>query len=206
MRDVFVIGAHTIKFGKYLDKSIKDLAADTVIPCLKDANLDKKYIQALWFSNSGWGYSKGQDCIRAQVALRPIGMDSIPMTNVENACAGGSTAFHHAWLGVASGLYDITMAVGAEKLYHSNKMAIFAGFLGGLDIENIAEIIANISVYGMTEQDKKDMQAHVQKYEALAQKDKSKKRKNRPFKTDSRNIGICSKYSFALAMLSVRIP
>ncbi|KQC10101.1 MAG: thiolase [Smithella sp. SDB] len=177
MRDVFVIGAHTIKFGKYLDKSIKDLAADTVIPCLKDANLDKKYIQALWFSNSGWGYSKGQDCIRAQVALRPIGMDSIPMTNVENACAGGSTAFHHAWLGVASGLYDITMAVGAEKLYHSNKMAIFAGFLGGLDIENIAEIIANISVYGMTEQDKKDMQAHVQKYEALAQKDKSKKKK-----------------------------
>lgn len=177
MRDVYIIGAHTIKFGKYLDKSIKDLAATTVTSCLKDANLEKKDIQALWFSNSGWGYSKGQDCIRAQVALRPMGIESIPMTNVENACAGGSTAFHHAWLGVASGLYDITMAVGAEKLYHPNKMAIFAGFLGGLDIENIAEIIANISVYGMTEQDKKDMQAHVQKYAAQVQKDKSKKKK-----------------------------
>lgn len=181
MRDVYIIGAHTIKFGKYLDKSIKDLAANTVIPCLKDANLDKKAIQALWFSNSGWGYSKGQDCIRAQVALRPIGIESIPMTNVENACAGGSTAFHHAWLGVASGLYDITMAVGAEKLHHPNKMAIFAGFLGGLDIENIAEIIANISIYGMTEQDKKDMQAHIQKYAALTQKDKSKKKKKATF-------------------------
>ena len=178
MRDVYVIGAHTIKFGKYLDKGIKDLAASTVNPCLTEACLDKKDIQALWFSNSGWGYSKGQDCIRAQVALRPIGIESIPMTNVENACAGGSTAFHHAWLGVTSGLYDITMAVGAEKLYDSNKMKVFAGFLGGLDIENIAEIIANISFYGMTDQDKKDLQAHVAKYAALAPKDKSKKKKS----------------------------
>ena len=121
MRDVYVIGAHTIKFGKYLDKSIKDLAADTIVPCLKEAGLDKKEIQALWFANSGWGYAKGQDCIRAQVALRPLGIESIPMTNVENACAGGSTAFHHAWLGVASGLYDITMAVGAEKIHHSEQ-------------------------------------------------------------------------------------
>ncbi|MBN1363629.1 MAG: thiolase family protein [Syntrophaceae bacterium] len=177
MRDVYVIGAHTIKFGKYLDKSIKDLAAYTVTSCLKDANLDKKDIQALWFANSGWGYSHGQDCIRAQVALRPMGIDAIPMTNVENACAGGSTAFHHAWLGVAGGLYDITMAVGAEKLYSTNKMKVFAGFLGGLDIENIANIIANISFYGMTEQDKKEMLAHIQKYAAFAVKDKNKKKK-----------------------------
>lgn len=177
MRDVYVIGAHTIKFGKYLDKSIKDLAANTVNPCLKEAGLDKKDIQALWFANSGWGYNKGQDCIRAQVALRPMGIEAIPMTNVENACAGGSTAFHHAWLGVASGLYDITMAVGAEKLYDTNKMKIFAGFLGGLDIENIADIIANISFYGMTDQDKKDMHTHVAKYAALVKKDASKKKK-----------------------------
>jgi len=179
MKDVYVIGAHTIKFGKYLDKSIKDLTAMTVIPCLKETGLDKKDLQALWFSNSGWGYNKGQDCIRAQVALRPIGIEAIPMTNVENACAGGSTAFHHAWLGVASGLYDITMAVGAEKLHDSNKMKVFAGFLGGLDIENISNIIANISFYGMTDQDKKDMQAHVAKYAALVKKDtKTKKKKS----------------------------
>jgi acetyl-CoA acetyltransferase len=182
MRDVYVIAAHTVKFGKYIDKSIKDLTADTVMPCLKEANLDKKDIQALWFSNSGWGYSKGQDCIRGQVAIRPLGIESIPMTNVENACAGGSTAFHHAWLGVASGLYDMTMAVGAEKLYDRNKMKVFAGFLGGLDIENIAEIIENISFYGMTEQDKKDMQAHVAKYAALVKKDKAKKKKKTTIK------------------------
>lgn len=42
MRDVYVIGAHTIKFGKYIEKSIKDLAAQTVISCLKEAHLEKK--------------------------------------------------------------------------------------------------------------------------------------------------------------------
>ncbi|HOO71737.1 MAG TPA: thiolase family protein [Spirochaetota bacterium] len=178
MRDVYVIAAHTIKFGRYLDKSVKDLAAETIIPCLAEASLDKKDIQALWFANSGWGYAKGQDTIRAQVALRPLGIEAIPMTNVENACAGGSTAFHHAWLGVASGLYDITMAVGAEKLHSSNKYAVFAGFLGGLDIENIATIIDNISEYGMTDRDKKLMQAHIKKW-AHTSRDETGKKKAR---------------------------
>jgi acetyl-CoA acetyltransferase len=155
MRDVYVIGAHTIKFGKYLDKSVKDLAASTVTPCLKETGLDKKDIQALWFSNSGWGRNKGQDTIRGQVALRPMGIEAIPIANVENACAGGSTAFHHAWLGVAGGLYDITMAVGAEKLNNPNKYAVFAGFLGGLDMEDLPNILANFSLYGMNDEDRK---------------------------------------------------
>ena len=181
MRDVYVIGAHTIKFGRYLDRSVKDLAADTIIPCLREAGLDKKEIQALWFANSGWGYARGQDCIRGQVALRPLGIEAIPITNVENACAGGSTAFHHAWLGVAGGLYDVTMAVGAEKLHHPNRMMVFAGFLGGLDIENIRNILANISEYGMTEDDKNKMEEHIRKYARLADQnktDKSKKKKS----------------------------
>ena len=182
MRDVYVIGAHTTKFGRYLKKSIKDLAAETVIPCLKDACLNKNEIQALWFSNSGWGYANGQDCIRGQVAMRPLGIESIPMTNVENACAGGSTAFHHAWLGVASGLYDITMAVGAEKLHHHNKMFVFAGFLGGLDIENISTIMASISAAGMTDEDKKQMQEHIKKYAPLAKAGAKSKKKKAPMK------------------------
>lgn len=177
MRDVYVIGAHTIKFGKYLDKSIKDLAANTVIPCLKEVNLDKKDIQALWFSNSAWGYYRGQDCIRAQCALRPLGIEAIPMTNVENACAGGSTAFHHAWMGVASGLYDITMAVGAEKINHPNKMKIFAGFLSGLDVENINKNLESMTTFFMNEEDKKNMRASVAKYAALAKNGKGKKKK-----------------------------
>jgi len=177
MNDVYVIGADTIRFGKYLDQSIKDLTAMTVVGCLKDAGVDKKSIQALWFSNSGWGDQKGQSCIRGQVALRPVGIDTIPITNVENACASGSTAFHHAWLGVASGLYDITMAVGAEKLYLENKMAIFAGFMAGIDIENAVEISRSLSVFSMTADEMRDMKAFKLKYHASTNGSKKKSKK-----------------------------
>ncbi len=183
MRDAFVVGIHTIKFGKYLNESIKDLSARTVTGCLKDAGMDKKDIQALWFSNSGWGNSKGQDCIRGQVALRPIGIDTIPITNVENACASGSTAFHHAWLGVASGLYDITMAVGVEKLYHSNKTAIFASFLGGIDIENCVQIAESLSGFSLTDEDRKRIEAFKAKYQAGTAANSSGSRRKKTIKT-----------------------
>jgi len=98
MREVYIIAADTIRFGKYLNSTISELAAKTVFPCLKEAGLDKKKIQAVYFANSAWGEYRRQVCIRGQVALRSLGIDQIPITNIENACAGGSTAFHHAWL------------------------------------------------------------------------------------------------------------
>lgn len=174
MDDVYVIGAHTIRFGKYLDKNIKELSAMTVNGCLADAGLEKKDIQALWFSNSAWGDQSGQSCIRGQVALRPMGLDTIPITNVENACASGSTAFHHAWMAVASGLYDITLAVGAEKLHNTNKMATFAGFMAGIDIENVVEISRGLSVFSLTPEDRKNLDSFKAKYQSAVNGSKKK--------------------------------
>lgn len=137
MRDVYIVGIHTIKFGKYLNQSIKALSTQAVRGALADASLDQRALQSVWFANSGWGESSYQHCIRGQVALRPMGIDALPITNVENACAGGSTAFHGAWKDVASGLFDVSMAVGAEKIHSANRFAVFAGFLSGTDVENI---------------------------------------------------------------------
>lgn len=147
-----------------MDKSIKDLAIKAASGCLKDATLEKKDIQAVWFSNAGWG-ERGQMTIRGQVALKGMGIEGIPITNVENACAGGSTALHHAWYGVAGGLYDITMAVGAEKLYASNKNLVFQGFLGGIDIENVLNIAKTLSVFSLTEEEKAKAENFKQKYQ-----------------------------------------
>ncbi|MFX1571788.1 MAG: thiolase family protein, partial [Promethearchaeota archaeon] len=94
---VYIIGVGHIKFGKLLVKTMKSMTGESVELTLKDCELDKKDIQAAWFSNSGWGQSEFQHCIRGQVALSANGIDRIPITNVENACAGGSTAFHGAW-------------------------------------------------------------------------------------------------------------
>jgi acetyl-CoA acetyltransferase len=161
MNPVYIIAAHTTRFGKYPDRGIKDLSAETVQASLRQAGLTRDGIQALWFANSGWGYGKGQECIRGQVALRPLGIERIPITNVENACAGGSTALHHAWLGVASGLYDVTMAVGAEKLFHANRWLVFAGFLGGMDIENIETILPQLSEQAMTDAEREQMRTQL---------------------------------------------
>ncbi|MBI9077279.1 MAG: thiolase family protein [Desulfatibacillum sp.] len=186
MRDVYVVGVHTIQFGKYLEKSIKDLSIMTTKGCLEDAGMAKEDIQALWFSNSGWG-EKGQSCIRGQVALRPMGLDKIPITNVENACASASTAMHNAWMGVSSGVYDITMAVGAEKLYQTNKTAVFAGFLGGIDIENCAEIVEGLTDFQLSADDLRQMDEFRKRYASSnGSGKKSRKKPSLPQRVKSR--------------------
>jgi len=103
---------------------------------IADARITKNNLEAAWFSNSTWGFHSDQHCIRGQVAIRDIGIEGIPITNVENACAGGATAFHSAWLGVSSGLYECTLALGAEKMYSENKAKMFQAFSTGMDVEN----------------------------------------------------------------------
>jgi acetyl-CoA acetyltransferase len=137
MRDVYVVGVGMTRFAKHLDRSIKDLSREAVESSLADAGLVKKHIEAAWFSNSMWGYFTDQHCIRGQVVLRELGIDGIPICNVENACASASTAFHQAWMGVACGLYDCTMALGAEKLYSEDREKTFKSFSWGLDVENM---------------------------------------------------------------------
>lgn len=176
MRDVYIIGADTIKFGKYINNTISQLAAKTVFPCLTDAGIDKEDIQAVYFANSAWGEYRRQVCIRGQVALRPLGIENIPITNVENACAGGSTAFHHAWLGVASGLYDVTMALGVEKIYDSNQHLVFSSFLTGLDVGNILPMMESATALGMTEDDIVKMKQHLEKYSSIAKKTRKNKK------------------------------
>jgi acetyl-CoA acyltransferase len=144
MRDVFIVGAYTIKFGKYPELGVKQLTAQAVSGVLGDAGIGKDALQSAFFSNSGWGMSSYQHCIRGQVALRPLGIDAIPITNVENACASGSTAFHGAWKDVGSGLFDVSLAIGAEKIHQANKYAVFAGFAAGTDVENIAREAARL--------------------------------------------------------------
>lgn len=140
-RPVYVVGVGMLRFGKFPEQSIKELSARAVEAALADAKLGVGELESVWFANSGWGNYGGQDCIRGQVALRPMGIDTLPIINVENACAGGSTALHGAWLSVASGSVDIALAVGAEKVFQHDRLKMFASFLGGLDVEALPELM-----------------------------------------------------------------
>jgi acetyl-CoA acyltransferase len=79
-----------IRFGKYPDKTVRSMAEESIELVLKDAGLNKKDLQAVFFSNTFWGMFSNQHSIRGQVILRGMGIDRIPVTNVENACAGGN--------------------------------------------------------------------------------------------------------------------
>ncbi|MGC9325437.1 MAG: thiolase family protein [Desulfomonilia bacterium] len=139
---VYIIGVGMIKFGKYLDRSVKQLTGEALEHVLKDCNLKQDDIQAAWFSNSAWGGYEFQHCIRGQVALSANGLQGLPITNVENACAGASTALHSAWMSIKAGVYDCVLALGIEKLYSDDRAKVMEGFISGTDVEVTRALIA----------------------------------------------------------------
>ena len=110
MREVAVIGVSMIKFGRYPDKEVAQLAAQAGHEALKDAGVDMKAIESLYSGNLYQTSGSGQRI------LQQMGQTGIPVVNVANACATGSTAFREAYFAVASGAYDIVMAVGSEQM------------------------------------------------------------------------------------------
>lgn len=131
---VYVVGVGMTPFGKHLDKTVKDLTASATSMALDDAGCSARDIQAAFFANSTQGHMEGQDMIRGQVALRSMGIQGIPMVNVENACASASSAFHLAANYVKSGAADIALAVGVEKMFSHDKALMFSLFDGAWDV------------------------------------------------------------------------
>jgi acetyl-CoA acyltransferase len=131
MRDVYVIGVGMIKFGRYPDKDVPQLGADAAVLALKDAGMSIKDIEMFVCGNLFQA-----NAMNAQRILQQIGQTGIPALNVSNACATGSTAFREAYIGVASGMYDVTMAVGVEQM---GKMGLLGGGArsGGESVEGV---------------------------------------------------------------------
>jgi acetyl-CoA acetyltransferase len=116
MRDAFIVGVGMTPLGKHLDKQLRDLGRMACSNALSDAGVHPKEIQAGFCGNALGQALQGEAGI-AQSVFWEVGINKIPMVNVENACCSGSTALREAWLAVASGLYDIALAVGVEKTY-----------------------------------------------------------------------------------------
>ena len=115
-RDVYIVGVGMIKYGRYPDKPVADLATEAVIAALKDANMTMKDIQMVGSGNLSAPVG--------QAIMRSMGQTGVPVVNVSNACATGSTACREAYFSVASGAYDVAMGIGSEQMGK-------AGLLGG---------------------------------------------------------------------------
>lgn len=145
MSDVYVVGVGMTPFGKFLDKSVKDLTREAVDAALRDAGIERSALQAAFFANASQAAMEGQFMIPGEVALRSMGIAEIPVTNVENACASASTAFHLAYAQVRAGLAEVALAVGAEKMYDRDRAKSFAVFNGAWDVHDVDRIVAGLS-------------------------------------------------------------
>jgi len=144
MRNVAMLGGGMTRFAKYEDRGLKDLSHEAVNEALKAAGIDKSALNIAIVGNAAAGLVTGQECIRAQVILRSMGIDKIPMVNTENACASSSTALQVAWLYVASGMYDVALALGVEKMYTPDKGKAMATFSAGVDLEELRAIMEQL--------------------------------------------------------------
>jgi acetyl-CoA C-acetyltransferase len=106
---VAIVGMGCTSFGERWDKSLDDLIVDAAVDAYASAGVAKADVDAYWLGTAQGGMS-------GITLARPLQLDNKPVTRVENYCATGSEALRAAAYAVASGAYDVAMAVGVEKV------------------------------------------------------------------------------------------
>lgn len=134
MTPVYIAGIATTVFGRQLDRPVHDLARDALEGAIRDAGCTIGDIGVAFYSGITQGALQGQVAIPGHIVLGRIGIDSIPIFNVESACASGSVGFHLAIQSLRSGSADVALALGAEKMNVLDKARAFALFEGGWDV------------------------------------------------------------------------
>src|SRR5918997_1666256 len=109
---VAIVGMGCTPFGERWDKSTADLLVDSAKDACASAGIEVKDIDAYWLGTLFSGNS-------GLTLSRPLKIDYKPVSRLENFCATGSEAFRNACYAVASGAYDVAMAIGVEKLKDS---------------------------------------------------------------------------------------
>ncbi len=113
MREVAVVGVGMQKWGELWEKSIRDIFVESALMAMDDAGVDE--IEAMYVGSMSPGIFASQEHLES-VMSDYLGQLYIPATRVESACASGGLAFRLAVMDVASGMHDIVMASGVEKM------------------------------------------------------------------------------------------
>ncbi|MFC2038673.1 acetyl-CoA acetyltransferase [Chloroflexota bacterium] len=115
---VAIIGMGCVKFGENWEQGAGDLMVDAAYEAYEDAGIEPKDIEAAWFGSTQIGLGEPM--------AYNLKLDYIPITRIENLCATATDTFRNACFAVASGMYDVVMALGVEKLKDTGR-----GGLGG---------------------------------------------------------------------------
>lgn len=164
MRRVAIIGVGCSKFGELWDRGFREIVLEAGIEALADAELEGREIEAIYVGNMSGGRYLGQEHIAALIAdYAGLAEFGIPATRVEAADASGGLAVRQAYMAVASGVHDIVIAAGVEKVTDvDDPMEILSAavdmewerFVGG-NLPALYAIIARLHMetFGTTEED-----------------------------------------------------
>ncbi len=112
---IAVIGVGLTKFGELWDKSFSDLFIEAGANAIKDAGIDGKDVEAIFIGNMSGGRFIDQEHLSSLIADH-AGLNSVPSTRVEAACASGSLALRQGITAIASGFHDLVVVGGVEKM------------------------------------------------------------------------------------------
>ena len=165
MRKVAVIGVGQSRFGELWDRSFRDIMLEAGIEALEDAGLEGKEIDALFVGNMSAGRYIAQEHVAALIAdYAGLAELNVPSVRVEAADASGGLAVRMAHLAVASGMHDIVIAAGVEKVTDAGELSMeimsssadmeWEGFVGAT-LSAIYAMMAKLHMkeFGTTEED-----------------------------------------------------
>ncbi len=144
MSNVYIAGIAMTVFGRHIERGLHDLAGEALQGALKDAACRVGDLGAAFYSGMTNGPLQGQIAIPGQVIFSKIGIEGIPVYNVENACASGSSAFNLAVQCLKAGSTDVALAIGAEKMNIPDKLKAFSIFEAGWDVSRAEENYATL--------------------------------------------------------------
>ena len=122
MNNIYIAGIAMTVFGRHLERSLEDMAGEALQGALKDAGCQISDIGTAYYAGITNGPLQGQFAIPGQVVMSKIGIEQIPIFNIDNGCAAGSSAVHLAINSLKAGNTDVALALGCEKMNIADKL------------------------------------------------------------------------------------
>ncbi len=144
MRDVVIIGIGQTAVGEHWEKSLRHLAHDAIMPAMRDAGIEAA--DALYVGNMLSGELGGQEHLGALIADF-VGLRGIEAMKIEAACGSGAAAVRVGMLAVASGMHDVVLACGVEKMTDTSGTVATSALATAADQEY--EVSQGISFVGL---------------------------------------------------------
>lgn len=148
MTDIYIAGIAMTVFGRHLERSLEDLAREALDGALKDAGCAVGEIGAAFYAGITNGPLQGQFAIPGQVVLSQLGVEGVPVYNIDNGCAAGSSAFALAVQSLKAGATDVALAIGAEKMNVADKLMVLKLMEAGWDVSRAEENYARLITMG----------------------------------------------------------